>query len=528
MRSEESRRAPLGWVLALYPGLWIAGYFLSNVYWFLPTGVRLAGLLVVAPRHWPWLGLVEISAVGALALFQPHGYQTWSGAVLGIVMPWVSYALVMLLWRQHHRELLPQSPQQVLVLLGLGLLCSALVAAQLVGMRVVEGSLDAEALLGEAYSYMVGDFIGILCVAPLLLQIGSARAAWWLPSVWRDLAVTVLPLGALLLVVSHWLPGLTAQAALLVMVPPLWLAHRSGWRGASLALAGSSAVLYVSTAGVVSPEFAPMLQMMLAIVGSTSIVLGAWSGLEQRLRERLEVGNAELADANRVLNQQSEELRSLGARLVRAQEEERARIRADLRGELSQQLSAMSGQLAMLVRQVERPELLALVDTLRTHVQAIRDAADECIERLQPHGLTRMTLTESLNSGSLRTHLDAAGIHYTVRVGGDESRLQTPDRVTLYRVVQHVVAAVQRCADALSLDVAVSLPTGGEEAWAEVACSIACRAPQLEGALAGEADMRALRDRMLACGGRVDVTPVGRDGLSCVALFPLQQAELRN
>src|SRR5690606_23205760 len=126
-----------------------------------------------------------------------------------------------------------------------------------------------------------------------------------------------------------------------------------------------------------------------------------------------------------------------------------------------------------------------------------------------PNALMRRPLAESLGEGGLRTTLEAAGIHYSLRIEGREALLGSEDRVNLYRILQHLVAAAQHSADTLALDVAVALPLQVEAGWVEVQARLAFRSPRVPGSLEGEADIRALRDRMLACGGRVGIVPAG-------------------
>lgn len=513
---------PAGWILALYPFAFVAGFLVSNSYWFLPAGLRFACLLLLPRSRWWALGVLEVGTILWLESGASAGYQTVLGGVLGMIAPWLIYALAVGLWRRRCSTGLPRTPQALALLLSAAMAAAGLVALLLVVMRLVEGSTSASELPSLVFNYMIGDFIGVLCVAPLLLQIGSPQAAWRNRRIVRDCLLTLLPLALVLWAVATWQSEATPFVALFAMIPPVWLAHRAGWRGAALAIAGSSAVVYFTSAGAIPATSSSLLQMFLALVGAVAIMLGGWAALEQRLRDRLELSNAELAEANQALSEQSGELRQLGARLVSAQEDERRRLRADLRGELSQQISALSGQLAMLVRQIDRPEQLAMVDTLRTHVQAIRDAAEECVERLQPQALSRMALQESLGGGALRSCLEAGGIDYAVQVRGLESGLPDDDRVTLYRVVQHLVAATLRCSDAVALTINVVLPAPQDARWAEVSAVLACRAPLVVGALDGEADIRALRDRMLAVGGRLDITPLSEHSLSCIALFPVR------
>jgi len=511
---------PLHWVLLAYPPLWWGGYVISNAYWFLPVGLRVAVLLRVAPRHWPWLGLTEFLTIWALVSQRSQGYSTWLSVFLGMMMPWLIFAAAIGLWRRREPQPLPTSPQSLARLLALGLAASALVALELLLMRWVEGFLDTTRIAEAVFSYLIGDFIGLLVVVPLLVQAGDPRAAWRNPLVWRALGITLVPLGLLLWTVGEAQPAALPFVALFAIVPPLWLAHRFGWRGAAMAVTGVSAIVYFSTAKAVSPDIASLLQMFLAIVGGVALTFGAWTGLERRLRAELEASLAEIADANAQLREQADDMRDLGRRLVTAQEDERRRIRADLRGELSQQISALSTQIAMLVRQVDRPELIAMVDGMRSQVQAVRDAADECLDRLQPRAMSRSGLLGGLTEGPIAHSLQAAGLTYSAQIVGDAARLDDDSGIQVYRIVQHLASALLRYSDAVSLEVVVKISPAGEEIWIELDVVLGCASTLLPQALNDEPDVRAVRDRMFASQGRLELESVGEGRVLCRCGFP--------
>ena len=91
-----------GWVLA-YGVSWVLGFFVSIHYWFLPAGLRFACLWYAPRRLWSWLALSEFAAI-VLVVLQTEGYRTWSGFALGVVLPWLTHAAVVLIALRRDRK----------------------------------------------------------------------------------------------------------------------------------------------------------------------------------------------------------------------------------------------------------------------------------------------------------------------------------------------------------------------------------------------------------------------------------------
>lgn len=518
-REPSLQGGGLALALLLYPLLWALGAQISNDYWFVPVGVRVAALLRVPLRWWWALLLGEYVATSAMILYY-GGQFTLAGSVMANGVPWLTYALAIAGWRLRSRDGLPRSPLAFTELLLFGLSAAALSAVNLTALRWIDGRLAGEPLVEHLFGLLVGDFVGLVLMTPLLLQLGDPRAAWRKAQVWVDLALSALPLAVLLMLLGYSRSAALPYVAMLALAPPIWMARRSGWRGASMAFAVVSASVYASSKGVVTLQTGSLLQFYLALIGSASLILGSWVSFERRLRQRLERSVGELATANRQLEDQAGEMRELGRRLVRAQEDERARIRADLRGELSQQISILATQLLLLVRRVDSAELLAMLDGLRSHVHALRDAADDCIENLQPRALAGTDLGQAISESPPARALATAGVRMQVDAGSSEPALSEADRLQAYRLAQHLMALALRYPDSLSLGLCLEVdpaPAGSGAPAVRLEALLQCRSPLRLEALRSEPDLQAVRDRMFACGGEaaILVDDVGHLRVSC-------------
>lgn len=516
-------RPPLGGVglaavLLLYPLLWWLGLEVSNAYWFLPVGLRVAALMRVPARWWWALLLGEYLAGAANTLW--HGYPLGvAGALFGSLLPFGLYAGAVAGWRKVTGETWPTHPRSFGQLLLAGASAAALTALDLTLLRWLDGRLGGQSPAEVVFSLLVGDLVGVVMLGPLLLQLGDPRAAWRRLAVWREIAWSVLPLGLVLILIGRSQPEVQPYVALFALAPPLWLGYRAGWRGASLAFALASTAVYASSGEMADPRIESLLQFYLALVGIAGLVLGAVVSFEQRLRERLRRSVGELAAANRRLTEQALEVRELGQRLVAAQENERQRIRSDLRGEFSQQISVLSTELSLLVRQVDRPELMAMLDALRAHVLALRDAAEACLDNLQPRGLAEGRLREAILETPLARSLHAAGVRFELDVREDAFPPDAGCRIHTFRIAQHLMALALRFSDCTQLRLALEEEQDGE-GWIGITARIVCRTPLMAEAVAAEPEWQAVRDRMFAVGGEVGMEPAVDGALQLCCRFP--------
>jgi len=95
-----------------------------------------------------------------------------------------------------------------------------------------------------------------------------------------------------------------------------------------------------------------------------------------------------------------EELRHLGGRLIRAQEEERSRVGRDLHDDLGQRLAIFSMELEQLRRKIpgERDDLTSSVKTLMTRAQDLASDIHRLSYQLHPFKLDTLGLSAAIKS----------------------------------------------------------------------------------------------------------------------------------
>ena len=160
------------------------------------------------------------------------------------------------------------------------------------------------------------------------------------------------------------------------------------------------------------------------------------------------VANARLYGA---LRQLEEQRRELLARLVRAEEEERRRIAADIHDDPIQVITALGMRLDLLRRSFSDPEHLALVENARETVNAAVARLRSMLFQLHPPALDREGLAPPLRA-LLDQLQEEAGLQ--VRFEARGAAEPPPEaRAVLYRIVQEALANVRKHARASSVNV---------------------------------------------------------------------------
>ena len=303
------RRPTVLWSLALaiaYAGVARLGLAmdavggLATLVWP-PTGLALSALLLGGVRLWPGVALGALTA------------NLWVGAnpllALGIALGNTLEAVLGAVLLRRAGRFRPSLDDlgSVLRLVTLAALASTLVSAGIGSVAMVLARVvPLERALATFEAWWVGDVIGDLVVAPLLLTLcakdappssGSDREGWALAG-WLGLGLLLAfgPAGTAL--------GAAFRAPHVLMPLLAWAAVRFGPRGAAAATFFASAGAVAGTAlgygsfvrGTLHDGLLE-LQSFMAVVATTFLILAAVTAERQRLleRERLAREEAERA-----------------------------------------------------------------------------------------------------------------------------------------------------------------------------------------------------------------------------------------
>jgi signal transduction histidine kinase len=257
------------------------------------SGIALAALLLGGKRLWPAI------AIGAFAVNFTTGAPLVPAAGIALGNTAEAIVGVYLLDRFGlHKSLDRVRDVLAMIILASGL--STIVAATVGVTALVSAGVISDSGYAEAWkAWWIGDAIGNLLVAPLIL-------AWsaWRPSMWKDRLLEVTALVAvvvftgILVFATEPSTALTARGREYMIFPPLvWAALRFGIRGSVTATTIATAIAIVYTAFGHGPfvrsdlhQNLLDLQTFVAICGTTFLLLGA--SIAERRRATMDLDKA--------------------------------------------------------------------------------------------------------------------------------------------------------------------------------------------------------------------------------------------
>lgn len=500
-----ARLAASGPALALGYGLGLLGLVsISHLLWFLPAGLRLGSLWLAPTRRWAWLAAGEFAAMTWLAIRRDSDLLSFRSLAMS-ALPWLIYATVVAAVRGTEARGEIDRPRTMLRLLGSGLLAAALVSPVL--QQLIRD--DSGRLIGMAglFSFLYGDFIGQLVLAPLMLLLGRAESRVRLDAgLWRDVGLQLL-LSASVFALVRARADLAPFLVLLAFAPIFFVAFRHGWEGATV----SVAMVGLLVEALIEFEQVPVdmrgLQLALAVVGGGGLVLGAASSELRRSHERLAQRHRELAQVNRSLTDAAVELREVSQRLVRLEEQGQRELATELDYELGRSIHALSTRISLAFRDVRDETMLRLLESVREQVREMQDSLRRALRQLRPQVLDTHGLREAVGFGPLRETLEDAGIGYDTRFVGRVEALDDDARTTVYRICQAAVREAARGQAVRRLGVNVHVEPGASGRL-DVRIDIEVEG---RGAALEPQPLPAVTDRVLAQQGRywIEETPLG-------------------
>ncbi|WP_447934446.1 MASE1 domain-containing protein [Stenotrophomonas lactitubi] len=423
------RVSPEGLALALVYALacWGARK-LSLDQFFLPAGVRVAALLLCPPRLWPYLLIGEYAYFAHLRIPLLNKYSlTWVILASVFLMP-----AVMLIVRLHRRLL---ARTTILGVISIAV-CAAMVISLLnLGISyLLWAPLREGTFLTNVLRYALGDFTGILILAPLaLLWIRRAEEKWTA----RSVAATVGALGAMLVIglqatpvpASITSPG-SLQLLLILPIPAIALTCLLGWRGAAIGVAAVNMILGLSTPADHPTAFDPATfatQQAMAIASIALLLLGARiTHFQSQHRLREEDGRAALQLARNSHLASEMDLRERAAHL-------------------RQLGDGMDLSLNEMVNWLHAQGHHAVADSLRhtteVHSRLFRAQAS----MIYPAALERLGLYVALQAGGVREAWNATHRIGQPRLMGDPCPLGVGLQLAAYRLVVDAVSLLLKC-----------------------------------------------------------------------------------
>jgi len=219
------------------------------------------------------------------------------------------------------------------------------------------------------------------------------------------------------------------------------------------------------------------------------------------------------------LRRSREEIRELLSRLVRAQEEERARIAADIHDDSIQVMTAVGMRIEAARRRASSPEEAASLGKLEETVAAAIRRLRRLLFELRPRALDEEGL-----AAALREQLQRLGEDWDVEWGVEDGLVEEPSpelRTVLFRVAQEALANARKHSRARRVWVELAERDGGVVLRVRDD-GIGFRVDDVRAPVAGHLGLPSMRERAQMAGGwlRIDSNPGA--GTTVEAWVPLR------
>src|SRR5690348_211801 len=502
MRSKPFSLPDSGPLLGvLYVLLWLALLPTQQPYWMLPFGLRFAALLIVPVRQWFWLLGLELAATVILDLRSglPMGWETF---VIGdLPEPLVMATGLWLLRRVNLHASLRDPEEATRLLLSAVLVVGAVAATDAVLLALLHQSAAPAAMVRALGRELLGNYLGVLLVAPLAIMLLRARPnRKMVASLVMDGLLVMLPAMALLLMLSEHAAPQPEFARVLSLAPVLFFAFRHGWRGATLAM-------LVSCMGMTAVDHQPghaqsaAGYLFLAVAGTGALMLGAATDALRRSSERVAEQNVYLGAVNRRLDHLAQQLRDAARGNLQADENQRRHLAAELHDELGQNITAIQTHVKLAqarLHEVGMDDVSISINTILAHM---RRALHRLLDDLRPAILDEFGLLRALDEGPIRDLLTSAGMRYHVELHGDPRLLDDDTRTAIYRLAQESATNTVKhaCASEFRLRLRIGERNGIAVALLDLrddGTGLPHRLPR------GGRGLQGMRDRVTSLGGQ--------------------------
>jgi diguanylate cyclase (GGDEF)-like protein len=239
------------------------------------AGLTVGALLLLPTRRWLWaLPAIAIAEAASNAIHgHPPSVNVWFVGS-NTIEPLIG-ATLLLRFSRYRGDLVPV--RGLLEFIAFAVICAPIVGG---GIGSVGTTVAGADFLDSWPRFMVGDALGVLVVAPVLLSVRR----------WRNdrpirtaIAPTVVTVVVSAFALHAWPGGWDTVTPYLVIPPLTWAALRSGVRGASWSVLAMGQVANLAVAAGVEPFVATsdtgytvtLLQAYLGIVACTVLLLAS-------------------------------------------------------------------------------------------------------------------------------------------------------------------------------------------------------------------------------------------------------------
>lgn len=273
----DFRVSPEGLALAvLYALACWAARKLSLDQFYLPAGLRVAALFVCPPKLWIYLLLGEYAYFAQMRypMIETYGLS-WVIVASICLMPAV--AMVM----HFHARLLALRPE-VWLLSAAAASALTVTVLNLAAAHALLPTPPPLSLATRLVRYTLGDFLGILTVAPLaMLWVRRNAELGWSPTLaWPTTALILLipTLGMMATLLPATWSAIKTSLQLSMALPAIGLTCMHGWRGAAIGVPLLNLIIGLTTPAPTRLAFDHdtfVTQQIMAVAGTALLALGS-------------------------------------------------------------------------------------------------------------------------------------------------------------------------------------------------------------------------------------------------------------
>ena len=280
----------LDWISYLYP---LAPFAITP--WNPPPGLSVALLTIAGLRFWPAVLIAVLLAEILLRGGGSHPLST-TATSLAFAVGYVGVAAVLVRVVRFDPRL--KRVRDVVWLVAVAVNGSVVIAAAYVGLLVVAGALAPEAALSAALRLWVGDAIGIVVTAPLIMLLVARDPPVLFNEPWAiaEFGLQSLAIVAALLAVFVIGVGNESSYFYLLFLPLIWISLRHGLRGAVMCLVALQIGLIIGFQFSQHTHSAVLeLQLLMLAIAITGLMLGSAVSERVDTLEALGTREAELS-----------------------------------------------------------------------------------------------------------------------------------------------------------------------------------------------------------------------------------------
>jgi len=486
------------------------------------AGIALASLLLLGYRVWPGIALgaflanvlSPIPTIAAVGLALGNTLAALAGAFLLRRAPDFKISLSRLI--------------DVLQLIALGALISPLISASLGVATLFATNVQPWRAVPLAWViYWLGDGMGILLIAPLVLTFSSIRAIR--RNQVQELAILTLLLALTCFVIfNDRLLGELKHDVLAFGVFPfvIWAATRFALIGSSAALVVIATIATAETALGSGPfaqsspfQNSALLQVYLAVLAVSGLTLAAVIAE----REQTE------GERTRLIREQANQavlLRDLSGRLLQMQDDERRRIARELHDSAGQLITAIGLNLSVVTASDNlSPEASKAVKEAAMLGEELSREIRTMSYLLHPPLLDEAGLASALQ-WYVSGFAERSKIKVTLQLPPELPRLSSELEISIFRIVQEALTNVYR--HSRSLTASVSIRYEGEQlrlCIEDAGKGIGARSqPDFASRSETGVGLRGMQERVAQLGGTLQIAS-NETGTRVIARFSISKRE---